>query len=78
MLTTACASSRKCLQGQRLCLDELGRAGRQRAPLEQAHPALPPCRSTRYLRSYFITDLLACLPWDCIMVRCNSSLNYYK
>ncbi|KAI7843904.1 hypothetical protein COHA_002447 [Chlorella ohadii] len=32
----------------------------------------------RYACSYLLTDVLACIPFNCIMVSCNPSLNYYN
>jgi hypothetical protein len=28
--------------------------------------------------TYMLTDVLACLPLNCVMVRANSSLDYYN
>lgn len=42
---------------------------------------LPAClltRRWRYLRTYFLTDVIACLPFNCVCVAANDSLNYYN
>jgi len=38
---------------------------------------LPP-RSKRYASTYLVTDVLACLPLNCIMMACDGTLNYYN
>ncbi|KAL4451791.1 hypothetical protein ABPG75_007453 [Micractinium tetrahymenae] len=34
--------------------------------------------SRRYLRTYFLTDVVACLPFNCVFVVANSSYNYFN
>ena len=35
-------------------------------------------RRKRYATTYLLTDVLACVPFGCIMVTANPSLNYYN
>lgn len=35
-------------------------------------------RRKRYAVTYLVTDVLACVPFGCIMVTANPSLNYYN
>ena len=35
-------------------------------------------RSKRYASTYLVTDVLACLPLNCIMMACDGTLNYYN
>jgi hypothetical protein len=51
-----------------------GNAGQ---PHVAPHPSRLRCR-LQYATSYLLTDVLACLPINCIMVLANSSLNYYN
>lgn len=44
---------------------------------EQLPPLILPCRK-RYATTYLVTDVLACIPFGCIMVTANPSLNYYN
>ncbi|KAL4419517.1 hypothetical protein ABPG77_002303, partial [Micractinium sp. CCAP 211/92] len=41
-------------------------------------PAFRLTRRWRYLRTYFLTDVIACLPFNCVCVAANDSLNYYN
>lgn len=36
-----------------------------------------PC-SKRYTSTYLVSDVLACIPLNCIMTACDNSLNYYN
>lgn len=44
---------------------------------EQLPPLVLPCRK-RYATTYLVTDVLACIPFGCIMVTANPSLNYFN